>query len=92
MPSEPNHSVKSKITVSLNADLVNRLDELLPKGHSRSQLVEKALRHWLKEYTRYKIEEEVEQYYLSLSESEKEEDREWNLIATESAKRFWEGE
>jgi len=38
---------------------------------------------------RYKNEETVEQYYLSLSEAEIEEDREWNTIAAASAEGLW---
>lgn len=89
MKTATNRSIKLKVTVSLDADLVNRINEILPKGQSRSQLVQKALDCWIHEYTRQRIEEEVEQYYLSLSESEKEEDRKWGQIAAESAKGLW---
>lgn len=92
MAATPNRSVKSKVTVSLDTELLKRVDKILPKGQSRSKIVEQALRKLVSEFTRYKIEEEVEQYYLSLSEAEKEEDRDWNRIAAESAKGFWEKE
>lgn len=35
------------------------------------------------------IEKDIEAYYLSLTEKEKKEDREWTKIAEESAKRTW---
>ena len=36
------------------------------------------------------IEKDIEAYYLSLTEKEKKEDREWTKIAAESAKRTWD--
>ena len=35
------------------------------------------------------IEKNIETYYLSLTEEEKKEDREWTRIAAESVKRTW---
>lgn len=35
------------------------------------------------------IEKDIEAYYLSLTEKDKKEDREWARIAAESAKRTW---
>ena len=92
MAAIPNRSVKSKVTISLDPELLKRLDKLTPKGCSRSQIFEKALRKLINEFARYKVEQEVEHYYTTLSKAEKEEDREWNKIAAESAKGFWEKE
>ena len=47
------------------------------------------LRDWLLKSKKRAIEKDIETYYLSLTEKEKEEDIEWATIAAESAKRAW---
>ncbi len=82
---------KTKITVTLSPELVRQLDSLPDaEAHSRSQVVEEALRRWLKDYTQKELEREVEQYYRSLSKDEREEDKQWTGIAAKSAKRLWD--
>ena len=51
--------------------------------------MEEMLRDWLLKSKKREIEKDIEAYYLSLSEKEKKEDREWTNIAAESAKRTW---
>ncbi|NQT57317.1 MAG: hypothetical protein HQ551_13925, partial [Desulfobacteraceae bacterium] len=53
-------------------------------------LVENILRDWHREQKVREVENQIEQYYLSLSNDEKDEDRQWTKIATESSKRLWE--
>lgn len=92
MPTLTAHSSKSKITVTLSPDLVRQLDALLDsrENRSRSQLMERALRQWLREQTVKELERQTEEYYRSLSKSERQEDREWSKIAARSAKRLWD--
>ena len=83
---------KVKVTASLDGELVKAIDEYLKgsKTRSRSQLIEDVLRNWHEEQKKCEIESQIEQYYLSLSDKEWEEDRQWTKIAAKSAKHLWE--
>jgi metal-responsive CopG/Arc/MetJ family transcriptional regulator len=81
---------KAKLTVTISGDVVSEIDEIAKeKGTPRSQIMEEALRDWLLKSKKEAIEKDIEAYYLSLTEKEKKEDREWTKIAAESAKRTW---
>ncbi len=70
--------------------MVNEIDEIAKvKGTPRSQVMEELLRDSLLKSKRREIEKDIEAYYLSLSEKEKKEDREWTKIAVKSAARVW---
>jgi metal-responsive CopG/Arc/MetJ family transcriptional regulator len=92
MASKTSSSLKVKVTASLDAELIENIDEFLKESRdrSRSQLIEEALRMWQQEQKRQEIESQVEEYYLSLSSKEREEDRDWSEIATQSARHLWE--
>ena len=83
---------KVKITTTIDPDIVRAIDSYLEKNktRSRSKFIEDILRSWYMEQKRHEVEKKVEEYYLSLSKEEKEEDREWTRIAAESAKHSWE--
>ena len=85
-------SAKVKVTASLDGKLVKAIDEFVEayKARSRSQLIEDILRDWHEEQKRQELEREIEQYYLSLSKKECEEDRQWSKIAARSARNLWE--
>jgi metal-responsive CopG/Arc/MetJ family transcriptional regulator len=91
MPTTLARSQKSKITVTLSNDLVRQIDKIVesPDANSRSQLVEEAVRRWLRDQAQKDIERQTEEYYLSLSKAEHKEDRQWSKIAAHSAKRLW---
>jgi metal-responsive CopG/Arc/MetJ family transcriptional regulator len=91
MPTITTRSKKSKITITLSNDLVRQIDKLLdsPEASSRSQLVEEAVRRWLRDQAQKELERQTEEYYLSLSKAERNEDRQWSKIAARSAKRLW---
>lgn len=91
MPTISGRSQKAKITITLGSDLVRQIDQLLdsPEASSRSQLIEEAVRHWLRDQAQKEIERQTEEYYLSLSKAERNEDQEWSKIAAHSAKRLW---
>ncbi len=92
MPTISARSPKAKITVTLSSDLVDQIDQLLdsPEARSRSRLVEEAVRQWLRDQAKRELERQTEEYYLSLSRAERNEDRQWSKIATRSAKRLWD--
>ena len=85
-------SGKVKVTTSLDADLVKAIDTFLKasKARSRSQLIEDVLYKWHREQIKREIESQVEEYYLSLSDEERKEERQWTKITALSAHRLWE--
>lgn len=92
MPAKGSHAVKVRVTASLDPALIQAIDELAKEaGHaSRSRLIEEALQHWIAEQRRCDLEQQIERYYLSLSEAEREEDREWAEGASHAATRLWD--
>jgi metal-responsive CopG/Arc/MetJ family transcriptional regulator len=85
-------SPKVKVTASLDPELVKTIDAYIAasKTRSRSQLIEDILRQWSREQKRQALEGQIEQYYLSLSDGERQEDEKWTEIAAESAHHHWE--
>ncbi len=92
MPAITARSTKTKVTVTLSRDVVRRLDEFLndPEANSRSQLIEEAIRRWLNDQAKEELDRQTEEYYLSLSEAERKEDRQWSKVAAHSAKHLWD--
>lgn len=92
MPAKGSHAVKVRVTASLDPALIQAIDELAKEaGHaSRSRLIEEALHHWIAEQRRRDLEQQIEKYYLSLSEAEREEDQEWAEGASHAATRLWD--
>ena len=91
MGSKAYSLAKVKVTTSLDAELVKAIDGSLKnlKARSRSQLIEDILRAWHKEQKMREFERQVEEYYLSLSNEEREEERQWDEIAAKSAHHLW---
>jgi len=91
MASKTFSSVKVKVTASLDPGLVKAIDGYLKESkiRSRSQLIEDVIRSWLMEQKKRKLESEIEQYYLSLSDGERREDQEWTDIAAQSIHHLW---
>lgn len=85
-------TTKAKVTISLDAELLSAVDERVKQGEarSRSAAVEDILRQWRKEELQRQLERDIEAYYLSMTEEEKEEDREWAEFAEHEAKHIWE--
>lgn len=82
---------KVKITATIDPDVVSVIDTYLrkTKNYSRSKLIEDILRSWYTEQKRSEIEKKIKEHYLSLSEDEKKEDKEWTKIAAKSVKNLW---
>jgi metal-responsive CopG/Arc/MetJ family transcriptional regulator len=83
---------KVRVTAALDAEMLKTLDRVARQQglSSRSQALEAALAHWLKEQARRRIENETEAYYRGLNESERREDREWTNLASRAAARLRE--
>ena len=86
-------AVKEKVTVSIDPELVNAVDQEVRAHHvaSRSAVVEEALRLWQVEQQRHAIEQGTEAYYRSRSQKEQREDQAWTHLASRHAKRLWDG-
>ena len=84
-------AVKEKVTVSIDPELVNAVDQEVRAHHagSRSAVVEEALRLWQAEQQRHAIEQGTEAYYRSRSQKEQREDQAWTRLASRHAQRFW---
>ena len=81
---------KAKLTITISSDLSSEIDEIAKeKGTPRSQLMEEILRDWLAVSKKKAIEKDTRAYYLSLTEEEKKENKEWTEVAAESAERTW---
>lgn len=87
------HAIKEKVTVSINPELVDVVDQEVRAHHadSRSAVVEEALRLWQVEQRRHAIEQGTEAYYRSRSQKEQHEDRAWSRLASRHAKPLWDG-
>jgi len=86
-------SKKAKVAVSLNRELLGRIETLRtarPDRPSRSRVVEEALEKWCQEQRRAEIEREIEAYYRALGAEERSEERQWGETAAEAADAVWE--
>ncbi len=83
---------KIRVTATFDSEMVKALDQAATRHglSSRSQALETALAHWLREQRRQEIEREMEAYYRSLTPAEKRENQEWTQVIARSASRRWE--
>ena len=80
----------AKLTITISSDLSSEIDKIAKrKGTPRSQLIEEILRDWLSLSKKKAIEKDIKAYYISLTEEEKKENKEWSEAAAESAERTW---
>ncbi len=82
----PSKAVKQKITVSVDAELLEMVDSYVQNaesGVSRSSVFEQALHLW-KQALRDSFDE---QYYTQNAEALK--DSSWTALTTEAAKYIW---
>ena len=91
MGKQMSSSGKMKITANLNSELVKAIDQFLKvKDQSRSQFIEEVLRKWHNEQKKREFESQIEEYYLSLSREEREEEQQWSKITARYAHKLWE--
>jgi metal-responsive CopG/Arc/MetJ family transcriptional regulator len=92
MSPKGSRTVKVRITASFDPAVVRTIDRLAKvTGHSsRSRLIEEALQYWITAQQPRNLEQQIEAYYLSLSEAEREEDREWAEGASHAATALWD--
>jgi len=91
MPYNSNTISKIKISITLNQDVSKKLDEIARKKEiPRSQAIEEILKEWMNDSRRKTIEDNIRNYYSSLSEEEKTEDKDWLRVAEKNAKGLWD--
>jgi len=87
MPYNSNTISKIKISITLSQDVSKKLDEIARKKEiPRSQAIEEILKEWMNDSRRKTIEDNIRNYYSSLSEEEKTEDKDWLRVAEKNAK------
>jgi len=81
-----------RVTATLDKGMVEALDRTAKQQRlgSRSQALEAALKHWLREQRQREIDRESEAYYRSLTPAEKREEREWAKFSSRVAARLWD--
>ncbi len=77
---------KIKVSVTIDERLLEEAERHAGEG-SRSQIVESALAAWVRARRRRSLDEEIERYYLGLSEEERAEDEGWARIGEETLRR-----
>lgn len=81
---------KAKLTITIGSDLAGEINEIARgKEIPRSQLMEEILREWLSVSKKKAVEKEIRAYYMSLTEEEKKENKEWSEVAAKSVERIW---
>jgi metal-responsive CopG/Arc/MetJ family transcriptional regulator len=92
VPVASRRARKVRVTATLDRDMVEALDRAAKRHRlgSRSQALEAALKHWLREQRQREIDREIEAYYRSLTPSEKREERQWARFSSRVAARLWD--
>ncbi len=77
----------SKVTLSLPDELLAVVDQFVAErsGTTRSGVCAEALREWV----RVRQEEQIADYYGSMTDEECDEDAAWVAVATQGANRLW---
>jgi metal-responsive CopG/Arc/MetJ family transcriptional regulator len=80
---------KTKISISLDSDVLDAIDRRAAKERStRSAVVEQWLRGAARQAELQRLEEETAAYYDSLTPAEKAEDAEWAAFASRAARNL----
>ncbi len=79
---------KTKISVTVDSVLVERVDELAI-GASRSEIVETALECWLRDRRVESLERAIETYYRDRTADEQKEDAEWAALSANAFDETW---
>ncbi len=83
-------ATKTKVTVTLDGKLLEALDAHVSNGQrSRSAFIEDVLRQWKRQCDREREDREIEEYYRTMSNAEREEDRRWVEGAGRDIAKIW---
>lgn len=71
-------ATKAKVTVTLDEKVLAAVDAVIGSDHrSRSAAIEDILRQWKRQRDQEAMDREIEEYYRTMSDEEREEDRRW---------------
>ena len=79
---------KSKVSVTIDDRVLARVDRIADGG-SRSEIIERALKSWLSDQRRLKLEDEIAAYDEGLGAAERDEDREWAELSARHLGKSW---
>ncbi len=79
---------KTKISVTVDSKLVDKVDQL-DIDASRSEIVEMALGHWLRNQRAESLNRAIEEYYRELTKDEQKEDAEWAALSASAVDEAW---
>ncbi|GEM_PF-3246390 len=84
-------ATRQRFTVTVDPAVSRELNRAQkgPPSRSRSEIVEEALRLWLRRRAHNRLDRATEEYYRSLTQVEQDEDREWDELAARSAAAVW---
>jgi metal-responsive CopG/Arc/MetJ family transcriptional regulator len=79
---------KAKISVTVEQSLLDKVASFT-NGVSRSEIVESALKRWLMERRRRRLEVEIAAYYTERRDDERWEDEEWADLSARHLDKSW---
>ena len=79
---------KVKVSVTVAEGLLRQVDRIAGKM-SRSAIFNEALVSWLRRRRQADLDQAIECYYRSLTESERAEDAAWAALGDETVQRRW---
>jgi len=83
---------KVKVSLTLDRSLVAEIDRRARQAPrpNRSQIVEQALRAWVRASKRDGFDDEIEAYYRALRREEVAEDSAWAELGDETVRTSWD--
>ena len=83
---------KVKVSLTLDRSLVAEIDRRARQSPrpNRSQVVEQALRAWVRASKRDELDEDIVAYYRALSREEEAEDSAWAELGDETVRTSWD--
>ena len=80
---------KTKVSVTVHTQLLHEVKRVAGEM-SRSAVFEEALAGWLRRHRQDQLNRAIEDYYVSLSASERDEDTGWAGVGDETVRRGWD--
>lgn len=84
-------ATRQRFTITLDPAVSRELSRAQrgSPSRSRSEIVEEAIRLWLRRHALDKLAQATEEYYRSITEEEKDEDRAWDELGGRAAATVW---
>jgi len=79
---------KTKVSVSVHTHLLREVQRVAG-DMSRSAIFEQALVGWLRRHRQAQLDRAIEDYYLSLKASERDQDDAWAGVGDEAVRWSW---